>query len=89
VLGAPKAANAFGRAQWLVRFTPEPTPCRWLPHEALRASRAADLSSIALPRVQAYARVVRHATLKTRRGSRLRMLCEHCQSSFVAAHATA
>ncbi|MBL8802904.1 MAG: helix-turn-helix domain-containing protein [Planctomycetes bacterium] len=35
------------------------------------------------------ARVVRHATFKTRRGSRLRMLCKHCQRSFVATHATA
>ncbi len=35
------------------------------------------------------ARVVRHATFKTRRGSRLRMLCKHCQRSFVATHSTA
>ncbi len=34
-------------------------------------------------------RIVRHATFKTRRGSRLRMLCKHCQRSFVATYSTA
>jgi len=49
VLGAPKAATILGRSQLRLRFTPGATPCRWLPHESLRASRAA-LSVPRLPR---------------------------------------
>lgn len=47
MLGASKAAAILRRSQLRLRFTPGATPCRWLRHEPLRASRA----SLSVPRL--------------------------------------